>query len=47
VFSQNFNSASVTNGNMNNDLVLDNWLIELFQMYMIPFQAQYAIEKLA
>lgn len=47
VFSQNFDSSQVNTSTNQNNLVLDNWLIELLKIYLIPFQPSQAIQKWA
>lgn len=47
IFSQNFNSSALTNSSISGNLVLDNWLIQLLNMYMIPFGPSSAIRKWA
>ena len=47
VFSQDYDSSQTTNGSQeaSHHLVLDDWLVELLKMYMIPFSPQNAIQK--
>ena len=45
IFSQNFNSSAVNPGSINNNLVLDDWVIQLLKMYMIPFGPSQAIDN--
>lgn len=45
VFSQGFNSSSVSNTAISNNLVLDNWLIKLYNMYLIPFNPKLSISQ--
>lgn len=45
VFSQGFNSSSVSNTAISNNLVLDNWLIKLYNMYLIPFNPKLALSQ--
>lgn len=43
IFSENFDSTSVSNLPISNNLVLDNWLIDLYKMYMIAFNPKLGI----
>ena len=47
VFSQDYDSSQTVNGNQlaSHHLVLDDWLIELLKMYMIPFTPKNAIQQ--
>lgn len=47
IFSQGFNSSAISNSSISNNLVLDNWLVELFDMYLIPFGPKQAISQWA
>jgi len=45
IFSQNFNSSAVSSGSISNNLVLDDWVIQLLKMYLIPFGPSQAIDN--
>ena len=45
IFSQNFNSSTVSNGSITNNLVLDDWVIQLLKMYLIPYGPSQAIDN--
>ena len=47
IFSQNYNSSSASPDSVNNNLVLDDWLIQPLKMYLIPFGANQAISNWA
>ena len=47
IFSQNYNSSSANPDSTNNNLVLDDWLIQLLKMYLIPFGPSQAISNWA
>lgn len=45
IFSQNFDSTKVSDEGINNNLVLDDWVIQLLKMYLIPFGPSRAIDN--
>ena len=45
VFSQNFDSSLISNTAISNNLVLDNWLIDLYRMYLIPFNPKLSLSQ--
>jgi hypothetical protein len=47
IFSEGYDSTATTNGNQeaSHHLVLDDWLIELLKMYLIPFSPKNAIQQ--
>lgn len=45
IFSSDFNGTAVSSDSLNSNLVLDNWVIQLLKMYLIPFGPTQAIQK--
>lgn len=45
IFSQNFNGSAISSQDLSNNLVLDNWVIQLLKMYLIPFGPSQAIAQ--
>ena len=45
IFSQNFNSSALSSGSVSNNLVLDDWVIQLLKLYLIPFGPKQAISN--
>ncbi len=45
IFSSNFSSQQVSSTAISNNLVLDNWLIDLYRMYLIPFNPRLALSR--
>ena len=43
IFSQNFTTSAMSPGSTNNNLVLDDWVIQLLKMYMISLGPKQAI----
>lgn len=45
IFSEDFTSTAVSKTELNNHLVLNSWLIDLYRMYMIPFSPKQSISQ--